>query len=108
MLGQAVGWVAMARREADRRQIALLEAANAMEQITSHPFDRIDAIHVGEVTLSDYARQLLGDDALAVDVQTVEVEPLAKQITVAVTYKELDRGQGSLRLTSWVYDRGGR
>ena len=107
MLGQAVGWVAMARREADRRQIALLEAANAMERITSHPFDQIDTGDAGQARLSDYARQLLGDDALAVDVQTAEGDPPAKRITVAVAYKESDRGQGSIRLTSWVYDRGG-
>ena len=107
MLGQAVGWVAVARRESDRRQIALLEAGNVLEQITANPFNQIDAQSALKVKLSDYARQLLGDDALAVDVQTAEGDPPAKRITVAVAYKESDRGQGSIRLTSWVYDRGG-
>jgi prepilin-type N-terminal cleavage/methylation domain-containing protein len=108
MLGQAIGWVAVARRDSDRRQIALLEAGNVLEQITANSFDQIDAQSALRVKLSDYARQLLGDDALTIDVQTDEGDAAAKRITVAVAYQESVRGQGSLRLTTWVYDRGGR
>src|SRR5687767_8593139 len=108
MLGQAVGWVAVAQRDADLRQIALLEASNVLEQITALPFDALDAQRAQESGLSDHARQLLGADALKVDVQSVNEEPPAKRVTVAVHYKESKTGQGSVRLTAWVFQRGGQ
>jgi Tfp pilus assembly protein PilV len=108
MLGQSVGWVATARKDADRRQVALLEAGNVMEQITALPFEEIDNKRGREVRLSDYAHQLLGADALVVEVQAVEGEPKSKRISVGVGYKEPKDRQGLIRLTAWVYDRGGR
>jgi Tfp pilus assembly protein PilV len=108
MLGQAVGWVAVARRDADRRQVATLEAGNVMEQITANTFDGIDAEVARKVRLSDHAHRLLGDDALKVDVQTIEGEPPAKRITVSVAHDGAKNGPGAVRLATWVYDRGGR
>jgi Tfp pilus assembly protein PilV len=107
MLGQAVGWVAVARRDADRRQVATLEAGNVMEQITANTFDGIDAEVARKVTLSDHAHRLLGDDALKVEVQPIEGEPPAKRITVSVAHGGADDGPKAIRLTAWVYDRGG-
>jgi hypothetical protein len=108
MLGQAVGWVATARREADRQQIAILEAGNVMEQVTANFFDQIDAERARQVRLSDHAHRSLGAEALKVEVQAIESEPPAKRITVAVAYKEPGDPRGAIRLTAWVYDRGGR
>src|SRR5688500_4730759 len=70
MLGLAVGWVAVARRDVDLRQLALLEAGNVLEQITALPFDAVNAQGAQESKLSDHARQLLGSEALRVDVQS--------------------------------------
>jgi hypothetical protein len=107
MLGQAVGWVAIAQRDADRRQIALLEAGNVMEQITVESFDEINTELARKVRLSDDAQRLLGDDALSIEVQTLESKPPAKRITIAVGYDEPHDGQRSIRLTAWIYDRRG-
>ena len=108
MLGQAIGWVAVARRDSDLRQLALLEASNVLEQMTALHFEAVDAKRALETGLSDHASVLLGSDALRVDVQSSDEKPLAKRITVAVQYNEGNAAQGSVRLTAWLFQRGER
>jgi len=109
LLGQAVGWVAVARRAADRRQAALLEASNVLEQLTAMPFDTIQGDMGEKIGLSKTAADLLGKDALQVDVQLVPDEPAAKRIVVAVRYgAQREAPATSVRLVTWVYQRGAR
>jgi hypothetical protein len=109
MLGQAVGWVAVARRAADRRQAALLEATGVLEQITATPFAAINADASGNVELSKAARDLLGEDALEVDVQSVADEPAAKRVVVGVRYSQPgETPVTSIHLVTWVFMRGAR
>jgi type II secretory pathway pseudopilin PulG len=106
LLGQAIGWVALAQRQADRRQIALLEASNVLEQVTALAFDAIDLESVKTIGLSADARELLGADALHVDVQADNVTPAAKRVIVEVQFGERQTPEAAVRLTTWVYARG--
>ncbi|MEX2140988.1 MAG: type II secretion system protein [Pirellulales bacterium] len=105
LLGQAVGWVALAQRQADRRQMALLEASNVLEQVTALAFDAIDVESAKSIGLSADGRALLGAEALHVDVEADTATPPAKRIVIEVRYGD-QTPEAAVRLTTWVYERG--
>ena len=66
---KVLGWVALERRAAERRQRAVMEVANVMERITAYPFEEVTPDLARRITLSETARRSLPDSELAVDVE---------------------------------------
>lgn len=105
---KVLGLVAHERRASERRQRALVEVANVMEQITAYPFDKVTPELGGQIKLSETAQQALPGAELAVDVgaSTPGQGRSAKRIGVRLRW----RGPGGelvtpVRLTSWIEQR---
>jgi hypothetical protein len=107
---QVLGWVAAERRTALRRQWALREADNLLERITSLPYDRVATAAIDRLKADGnrhVERELPGGH---LDVQVAEraTPAPAKQIVVEVHWRARSGGEvAPVRLTAWVYDRGG-
>jgi hypothetical protein len=105
---KVLGLVASERRGTERRQRALVEAANLMERITAYPFDEVTPELGKRLTLSPTARQSLPDSELTVDV--VGSEPAAgrsaKRIAIRLQWRGSDgEWVAPVRLTSWIERR---
>ena len=102
---KVLGWVALERRSAERRQRAVMEVANVMERITAYPFEEVNSTLARRITLSESARRFLPDAELALDVSDrAPVAGLAaKRIAVQLRWRSRS-GEWSVpvRLTSWV------
>ena len=110
---QMLAWVAAERRASERRQWAMQEAANVMERITAQPWESLtsedpDSGRLASVELSPHAQQMLPEAELHVTVASEPEQPDAKRLIVAVRWQRRPGEQpAQVRLTSWVYRRGG-
>ncbi len=103
-----LGFVGLERRASERRERALLEVGNLMEQMTAYPFDEVTTDLGRRLTLSPTSRQSLPDSELAVDVAASEPGPGRSAKRIAITLRW--RGPGGewvapVRLTSWIEAR---
>jgi hypothetical protein len=110
---KVLGWVAHQRRAGDRRELALMEVANLMEEITARKFEQVTPELGQRLLLSESARQRLPDAQLDLKIGRAEEqgsrELPAKRIAIQLRW----RGSGGLweapvRLASWMYGRGKR
>jgi hypothetical protein len=104
---QILGWVVRERRGADRRAIAVQEAANAMERLAAQPWDQLTPEAARAEPLSSEALRALPGAELNVMVSAEADKPGLKRIGVQLRW----RGRASVyeapvRLTSWVARRG--
>ncbi len=101
---QLVGVSAAQRRTASLREIALQEAANAMERAAAVRWDELTPEAMKSTSLSPEAGNALPGGILAVDVQHLAEIPEAKRITVDVRW-EPSRGKPveHVRLVAWKY-----
>jgi hypothetical protein len=102
---KVLGWVALERRDAERRQRAVMEAGNVMERLTAYTFDDVTPALAKRITLSDASRQLLPDPELAVTVTAAEPAPgrAAKRIAIELRWRGASGERvAPVRLTSWV------
>lgn len=105
---QMLGWAAAERRAAERRQWALQEATNVLERLTAQSWDSLTAEAVASVELSSQARAVLPDAELKIEVTNRPGPPSAKQLVVDVRWQRpAGQSVASVRLSSWVYRRGG-
>jgi prepilin-type N-terminal cleavage/methylation domain-containing protein len=106
---QVLGWIVLERRAAERRQWATQEVANVMEHLAARVWDDLNAQIAQGAQLSAQAREVLPGAELHADVTSSEMEPGAKRIAVELKWRnragEFDT---PVRLTTWVYQRGGR
>jgi hypothetical protein len=109
---KVLGWVGVERKVWDRRQWAAQEAANIMEQITSGPFEAVNAESSKKLTLSPEARRLLPDAELKVDVGENDQAGGAGSKRVALQLRWHNRSgewDAPVRLVAWIYrGRAGR
>jgi hypothetical protein len=113
MIGMALtvkllGYVAVERREAVRRQHAIVEVDNLMEQLTGYPYGEVTPELARAVTLSESARQSLPDPELKLDISEspLEVGRSAKRIAISLRWRDrAGEWQRPVRLTSWI-ERG--
>lgn len=104
---QVLGWVAVERRAADRRQVAALEAANVMERLASQPWEDLTAERTAEMKLSTQARDVLPEGELKLEIQNESGQPEARRILIEVHWKgQASQPVAPVRLTSWIYRRG--
>jgi Tfp pilus assembly protein PilV len=105
---KVLGWVALERRAAERRQRALMEVANVMERIAAYPFDEVTPELTRRITLSTTAGQSLPESDLSVDVTNSDpgAGRSAKRIAVRLRWKgRSGEWEAPVRLTSWLERR---
>ena len=105
---KVLGWVALERRSAERRQRAVLEVANVMERISAHPFDEVTPDLTRRITLSTTAGQSLPDADLSVEVTSSEpgAGRSAKRIAIRLRWKgRSGEWESPVRLSSWIERR---
>jgi hypothetical protein len=109
---KVLGWVGAQRRDSERRQIAVLEAANLMERLTARPFEALTADSSRELLLSPRARQSLPGAELNVDIRANDPAGGAGSKRVALRLRWQSRSgewAAAVHLASWVYSgRPGR
>jgi prepilin-type N-terminal cleavage/methylation domain-containing protein len=94
------------QRAIQEQRVAWQEASNCLEELTAEGFaaltdERLARCRLGETTL-----QLLTDGKLTASVAPVADEPVAKRVTVEVTWKpRLGERCPTVRLTTFVYRR---
>jgi hypothetical protein len=110
LIARVVGWTAADRRNLDRREWAVQEAANLMERLSARPFEDLTADAVKDTPLSPEAARTLPDAKL--DVEIVDDDPAggddSKRITLGLRWRSRSgEWDAPVRLTSWVYRREG-
>jgi len=107
LVAQLISTVLHLRRDADRRELATQEAANAMERITSWPFERITQESADKLELSPIARQALPGAQLAARVTDTPAPSAMKRIAIVLRWRGGPAGnEAPVRLTAWVGPRG--
>ena len=105
---QVLGWATAERRAAERRQWARQEATNVLERLTAQPWDRLTAESAAMLELSPQARAVLPEGELRIEVTSQPGPPRAKRLSVDVRWQRpAGQPDASVRLTTWVYPRGG-
>ncbi|MBU4273499.1 MAG: hypothetical protein KKA28_16690 [Planctomycetes bacterium] len=86
MIGAVADW----RRESDRRQLALFEAANLMERVADRPWDELTPEAVAAVRLPDNIRERLPGAELKIEVSDSppERKPPSKRIAVSIRWRD--------------------
>jgi hypothetical protein len=105
---KVLGWVALERRAAERRQRAVLEVANVMERITSYPFEEVTPDLTRRIRLSAAADQALPESDLIVEVTNSDpgAGRSAKRIAIRLRWKDRSgEWDAPVRLTSWIERR---
>jgi predicted negative regulator of RcsB-dependent stress response len=105
---QVLGWIVLERRSAERRQWAAQEVANVMEHLAAQSWDDLSDESAQVVRLSPQVADLLPNAELHAAVTRSEAEPAAKRIAVELKWRNHTGDfDAPVRLTTWVYQRGG-
>jgi Tfp pilus assembly protein PilV len=107
---KVLGWLGAERRSADRRGWAVQAASNVLERVAAEPFDRVTAETVKSIAAATGATKALPDAAWEIDVADEPDKPVAsKRVGLSLRWKERSGGWSSpVRLTSWVFRKGGK
>ena len=102
---QVLAWTAMERRESQRRQVALQEAANCLERLRGWPSDRLSTEQAQAIALSPQAHDVLPQGRVAVDIRTDPADENSRQIQIEVHWSNRT-GQplAPVRLTTWRWN----
>lgn len=100
---QMLSTAAAQRRAVDGRAIALAEAANVAEQISTLPFDEITTDALAAIQLSAAAKRSLSQGELKLDVEPLNSPPQGKRVSIEITWKGSPRIESPVRLTIWTY-----
>jgi Tfp pilus assembly protein PilE len=104
IVAQTVAWSAAERRASERREIALSEAANAMERLAATDWESLAPEAATEEALSAAAKQMLPGGRITREIQATTGSPPAKRIAVEVQYRnQAGEAEAPVRLTTWVY-----
>jgi prepilin-type N-terminal cleavage/methylation domain-containing protein len=104
---QMLATTTLQRRAAERRTIALAEAANVTESLGSLTWEEITPERVAQYRLSEPAQQILGGGALKIVLEPSISGPPAKLVRVEITWPNAAGGNdAAVRLSSWVFSRG--
>jgi hypothetical protein len=105
---QVVGWLALQRRAAERRERAIVAASNLIEQIKIREWNDLKTEALAAVKLDDATAKFLHGSTLKLDVEPFEDAPSRKKITVEIAWPDRSgRLEAPVRLVSWSYRRGG-
>jgi Tfp pilus assembly protein PilE len=105
---QALEWTLVERREAERREVAMLEAANAMERLSVAKWESLSPRESTEEPLSAIAKQSLPSGRLTTEVKAAGDDPAARRLIVEVHWlNRAGEEDMPVRLTTWVYEKRG-
>ncbi len=102
MLGAVADW----RRDADRRQLAVIEAANVMEWLSARPWDELTPEAVADVRLPESVTRQLPGAELKIEVvdSPAGEKPPAKRIAVSIRWRDrAGRMVQPVAVTMWRY-----
>ena len=105
VMTQALLTISHQRRAIQRRQLALQDAANLMEEIMVLPWDDAEKERIRNFQLSDQTNDALPSATLEFDIVDEAAQPRAKRVTITISW--LNRaGQIAkpVKLTAWKYD----
>ncbi|HUG92769.1 MAG TPA: type II secretion system protein [Planctomycetaceae bacterium] len=103
LLGQAV----RRQRETDRRQLAVYEAQNLLEQLAARPWSDLTPEAAASVTLPEACRELLPGARLAVAIDGPDDDG-AKRVAVELGWRMRDGVEAApVRLVTWRYRQPG-
>jgi Tfp pilus assembly protein PilE len=105
---QCAAWTAGERRAAERREIALFEAANVMERLASEDWESLAPKAAAEDPLSTAAKEMLPGGRLTTEIQLIGDNPAAKRIVVEVQWlNRAGESESPVRLVTWRYQGRG-
>jgi Tfp pilus assembly protein PilV len=102
---QMLSATAAGRRAAERRAVALQEAANIMERIAAMPWDQITGERLQEIELSPSVREILPGAAVNLTTEAAsDAGPPGKHVGLEITWTNAvgDR-DAPVRLSYWTY-----
>ncbi len=101
---QILSLMAVERRHVEHRAIALAEAANIAERVSTMPFDEIDEARLAEIDLSPEVRKLLPDAQATLDVAEETGPVPGKRVRVEIVWTGAGgRRESPVRLTHWAW-----
>jgi hypothetical protein len=105
---KVLGWVAVERREAERRQYAVQEVSNLMERLTALPWGRVTPDAARALTLSEEVRGKLPGPELDIDVDESNAGRGEKRLAIRLRWQNrAGAWETPVRLTAWIARRGG-
>ena len=107
MCAQMLALTSVQRRAAERRTIALEEAANLTESLGSLTWEDATPERIAQYRLSESAQRLLGRGVLKIDLEPSTSGPPAKLVRVAITWPNgVGESDATVKLSSWIFSRG--
>ncbi|MGO9465363.1 MAG: hypothetical protein ACLQIB_08380 [Isosphaeraceae bacterium] len=108
MTVKVLGWVALERRAAERREQAVVEVANLMERLAAHPYDEVTPELAREYAAPARTARSLPEADLKVDITKSQPGAGRSAKRIAIQLRWRDRGgewAAPVRLTSWIERR---
>jgi len=101
-----VGWAHAQRRAAEARQIAVMEASNIFERLSTQSWEDVTPDAAAKLKLSPPAARSLRNPILKVAVEPVKDDPDAKRIGLELRWKNREGDYlAPVRLTRFIYRR---
>ena len=98
--------VATQRTASDQRQVAIQEASSALDRLTVLPWDDLTSEKLAAGGADD-AVPTLPKGKLKVTVEDAAEDLPARRVTVEVDWRSGTRAHAPVRLSAWVFRRGG-
>ena len=92
------------RRALDQRQAAVIELSNEMERLTALPWAEMTRLKPADERISPWARAILPEAKLKVELATPAGDPAARRITTSLRWQDRN-GEflSPVTLTAWRY-----
>lgn len=101
---QLSGLARAQQRSAERRAVAIAEAANLMERAAALPADKVTAEAAAEWKLSSTAVEALPEARLAVEVRDEPGGLPSRRLSIEIRWRQrAGNDEAPVRLTTWVY-----
>jgi hypothetical protein len=102
---QLLSITALARRDSERRAIALQQAANLIERVSVMPFDEITPDSLNDIKLPAEVDSILPGGAVTWFIEEEPGDVPAKRVRVEIAWAGGGgRAEAPARLTYWVYE----
>jgi Tfp pilus assembly protein PilE len=107
LVAQIVAWSAAECRASQRRTIALVEAANAMERLAASNPQSLGAHSITEMPLSPTTKEMLPSGRLTSEIQAATGALEGKRIVIEVNWlNQAGEPEMPVRFVTWVWEKG--
>ncbi len=104
LVAQIVAWSAAEHRSTQRREIAVAEAANAMERLETGDSQSLKPHAMTELPLSPTAKEMLPSGKLTSEIQEAKDPPNGKRIVIELNWlNQAGEPELPVRLATWVW-----